>query len=427
MTFHFFQAGKTSKNGNPAFQTKCHKNEFKYNCQKSKFQLKLASNDFQESNENNSSLLKNLSESEASSVLHSSQSSVVQESFIEIPANSEISINQLFPLENLEELSRSENISMIKNLLKLLAFPRHLIRRVIKLSKKNRVILLSILQICFIGLCCYYATLFAYNIIFPFLMSTFRALREKINLQRSKLKEPLNNADQVQESKEFWDTHLDSLSQVIKINRGGSLVAIREANIYNFSELNMQEALMSISPIPAYIKLERSKAEVEKFIDQSYRKRFSLKTLKDFPSKLKKFIAFPDSESRLRKKLKYVILGLALLLLLETGNPIFERTRSAMNFESVSTTKVVVIQALPVVDSPVDKVVVKVPPTIESLLTETKDTVKTHSSLGPGSRARKPAKLVKLADLPILSEQNFDREIESVPNAKSTAIKIRID
>jgi hypothetical protein len=425
MTFHFFQATKTSKDGNPAFQTKYHKKEFKYNCQKSKFQLKLASNDFQESNENNSSLLKNLSESEASSVLHSSQSSVVQESFIEIPANSEISINQLFPLENLEELSRSENISMIKNLLKLLAFPRHLIRRVIKLSKKNRVILLSILQICFIGLCCYYATLFAYNIIFPFLMSTFRALREKINLQRSKLKQPLNNPDQVQESKEFWDTHLDSLSQVIKINRGGSLVAIREANIYNFSELDMQQALLSISPIPAYIQLERSKAEVEKFIDKSYRKRLSLKTLKDFPSKLKKFIAFPDY--RLRKKLKQGVIGLALFLLLETGNPMFQRTRSAMNFESVSTTKVVVIQALPAVDSPVDKVVVKVPLTIESLLTETKDIVKTHSSLGPGSRARKRAKLAKLADLPSLSEQNFDREIESVPNAKSTAIKIHID
>ena len=425
MTFQFVQAAKTSKDGNLALQTKYHKKEFKYNCQKSKFQLKLASNDFQESNENNSSLLKNLSESEASSVLHSSQSSVVQESFIEIPANSEISINQLFPLENLEELSRSENISMIKNLLKLLAFPRHLIRRVIKLSKKNRVVLLSILQICFVCFCCYYATLFAYNIIFPFLMSTFRALREKINLQRSKLKEPLNNPDQVQESKEFWDTHLDSLSQVIKINRGGSLVAIREANIYNFSELDMQQALLSISPIPAYIEFERSKAEVEKFIGKSYRKRLSLKTLKDFPSKLKKFIAFPNY--RLRNKLKRGLAGLILLLALETRNPMFERTRSAMTFESVSTTKVVVMQAFPGVDLPVDKVFVKVPQTIESLLTETKDIVKTRSSLGTGSRARKRAKLVKLSDLPSLSKQNFDREIESIPNAKSTAIKIRID
>lgn len=425
MIFHFFQSAKTSKDGNPALQTKYHKKEFKYNCQTSKSQLKLASNDFQESNENNSSLFENLAESEASSVLRSSQSSVVQESFLEIPANSEISINQLFPLENLEGLSRTEEISMIKNLMKLLTLPRQLIRRVIKLSKKNRVVLFSILRICFICLCSYYAMVFAYNIIFPFLMSTFRALREKIALQRSKLKQPLNNPDQVQESKEFWDTHLDSLSQVIKINRGGSLVAIREANIYNFSELDRQQALLSISPIPAYIEFERFKSEVEKFIGKSYRKRLSLKTLKEFPSKLKKFIAFPDY--RLRKTLKRGLVGLTLLLVLETRNPIFERTRSAMNFESVSTTKVVVMEAFPVVDSSVDKVLVKVPQTIESLLTETKDIVKTPSRLGPGSRARKRAKLVKLSDLPSLSEQNFDREIESIPNAKSTAIKIRID
>jgi hypothetical protein len=414
MIFHFFQILKTNK-----FRS----------------QFKLAPNDFQDFNENNSSLSENLPESEAYSPLSVSdsiQSSVVQESLIEIPANFEISINEPFPLEKLEGFSRNEEISIIKSLLKILTIPRHLIRKVIKLSKKNRIILLSIVRICFLCLCCYYAMIFIYNILLPFLMSALKALKEKIDLQRSKLKQRLNNPDQIQESEEFWDNHLGSLSQIIKINRGGSLVAIREANIYNFSELDEQQALLSISPIPAYIEFERSKSELEKFIVKSEQKRFSLKALKEFPSKLKTFPSkfnkfIPLRHSRLRKRLQQILLGITLCLVLETGNPMFERTRRTMNFETVSTMKGVIRPALPVFESTKDKVLVKGPQTIESILTETKDIMKTPSRLGSENRARKRAKLVQLADLPPLSEQNFNREIESISNAKPTAIRIRLN
>ena len=414
MLFHLFQTAKTSK---------------------VKSQFRLAINDFQDVNENDSSLSENLPESEAYSTLSvssSSQNSVVQENFIEIPTNPEIAINEFFRLEKPEGLSRKEEIIMIKNLLKLLTIPRQLVRRVIKLSKKNRVVLRSILQCCLGFLIGYYAMTFVYKILLPFLMSVLRALKEKIDLQRSKLKERLNNPDQVQESKEFWDKQLGSLSQIIKINRGGSLVAIREANIYNFSELDRQQALLFISPIPAYIEFERSKSELEKFIARSYRKRLSFKILKEFPSKLKKFPSklkkfIPLRDSRLRKKLTPILVGITLFLLIDTANPMFDRTRRAINVESVPITKVLAMSDLSIVDSRIDKVLLKVPQPIESILTETKDIVKTPSRLGSENRARKRAKLVQLADLPPLSEQNFDREIESIPNGKPMSIRIRLN
>ena len=157
--------------------------------------------------------------------------------------------------------------------------------------------------------------IWVHQIFLPFLRDLLIAIQEKIAQERTKWKQRLNNPEQIEESKGFWDKHLASLSQILKINRGGSFVPIREANIYEFSALDQQQALLSISPIPAYILFERSKLELEKFIVGSGQKRFSFNTLKEFPSKLGKCL------SKLKKliPLEKILIGISLFLLINTG------------------------------------------------------------------------------------------------------------
>jgi hypothetical protein len=424
MTFHFFRASKKTIDETPNLQNNRRLISSRYWCKKDKGTTKPEAKELQNVTDSNSSLSNNLLESEvysASPVSNSSQSSVVQESRIEILADSEISINEPFPLETLEQLSTNEEINIIKNLLKLLGISRKFVRTIIKLLKKNKKLLLSLIQICLVCLCGYYTMLLLYQTIMPFLISALRTLKEKISLEKAKLKERFNNTDKSEKSKEFWDENLGSLSQILKINRGGSFVAIREANIYAFSELDWQQALLSVSPIPAYILFERSKLELEKFIVGSGQKRFSLNTLKEFPSKLGKCL------SKLKKliPLEKILIGISLFLLINTGTINSTRISNVPNTPIMLSSPVTVRVVRPILEFQSSETRVKDSQMIELSQTETKNPVKTTSRLVSKTRVRKRAKLVQLSDLPPLSEQDFDREIDSI--TIPTPIRIRLN
>lgn len=74
-----------------------------------------------------------------------------------------------------------------------------------------------------------------------------------------------------------------------------------------------------------------------------------------------------------------------------------------------------------------EQATVTAPQMIESSRTETKDVMKTPSQLVSGKPVQKRAELVQLSDFPILADQNFDREINSIPNARPTAIRIGLN
>lgn len=350
--------------------------------------------------------------------LPDSDSSQTAETYLNLP----------FSFEQPEQLSPKQEKEYIKALLAFLSIPRTVARKLLKLSKKNKKDLLFLLKVCVFYWCFYSTMIWVHQIFLPFLRDLLIAIQEKIAQERTKWKQRLNNPEQIEESKGFWDKHLASLSQILKINRGGSFVPIREANIYEFSALDQQQALLSISPIPAYILFERSKLELENFILESSlspigQKRFSLNMLKEFPSKLRKCF------SKLKKliPLGEILIGISLLLVINNGMVHLPQTPNVQNTPIMVSSPVNVRVVRPILEFQSSETRVKDPEMIESSRTETKDPVKTPSRLISGNRARKRAKIVQLSDLPPLSEQDFDREIDSIAIPRQTPIRIRLN
>ena len=375
------------------------------------FKAKISKVDFEK-------LLENLPDSKADSNSNN----------IDPNSKAKIPLDKLLDLETLDGLSKKLQKKIIENLLALFSISRELSRRLLHLSKKNRQTLILLLKICVLSALLYLTMMWVSQIFLPVLTILLSQLNERIARQRAKLKQRLNNGEQIEDSKGFWNKHLGSLSQVIKINRGGSFVPIREANLYEFSDLNRQQALLWSSSIPAYIKYERSHLELEKFIVELSitpirRIPLSLKRLKEFPSKVRKFSSKFKRSSRLRN----ILVGTSILLMVDTAPRSLMWTPNVPNPEILGSRQIVVSSVRPVFESSMDQETLKAPQIIELSRVETKELVKTPSRLVSGNRTQKRAKLVKLSDLPPLSEQNFDREIESIPSGRPTAIRIRLN
>lgn len=346
----------------------------------------------------------------------------------------------MYGFEIMDEVSKTENINIFKMWLQFFSIPRGLIRDLIKYPKNRRIFLDLILKACFVCLAYwafYQFMTIVYEIVSPLLKRAFLALQNQLSMPIEKLKKQLNlnpkKEDQIEESREFWDNQLGSLSQVLKISRGGILVPIREANIYEFSPLDQEQAFLFVSPISAYIKFQRSKLELEKLIveyqqiqtqpkgfrhtmEQSYLK------VKELPSNL--------TNSWLSKKvIKKVILILILSAAIYCRMP---RNRETMLLDTSQTLPNYERFVAP--HPPVSSILPRVELSIKEenrnrdlSQVKMKDSLNTTSRLKSKYRVRKKAKVVRLADLPPLPDNNFESEIDSTPIPRRTPIKIRLD
>jgi hypothetical protein len=269
--------------------------------------------------------------------------------------------------------------------------------------------------------------------------------KAKSKNQKSKSKkqfkeeEDEDELNEMEESQEFWDKHLGRFSRAIRILRGGSLIPIREANIYTFSELDRQHALLYVSPIPSYIQLERQRIELERLIVES--KQISidqnplrLKKVKEFTTKFKKvssqfkkWILLPTP--RLSYKARVILFGTVILLGGNTGTPISTRTRNLPNKEIVLSSQQLGDLMTPIVEDSIAETSLSLKDLqkIESIPTSVNEPVRTSSRLKSPSQIRKKAKLVRLSDLPPLPNQDFELEIESTPISRSTDIKLNLN
>ena len=328
------------------------------------------------------------------------------------------------------ELSDKEEIMFIKALLKIFSIPRRVIRNLIKLPKERRSVLLYILKTCLLCLCFYLIIIVVSPIVISLLNRAFFALKNQLSMGIDKLKKQLNDdqkkEDQIEESKEFWDKYLGSLSQVIKISRGGSFVSIREANIYEFSELDQEQALLFASPITAYIQLESSKWELEKFIDESQqtlsrRKRIKLK-VKEFYSKLKRF------PSKLKEmSFKVIIIIMAITILINAANNGIRVSPQLQNFYTYETGSQIE-KVAPSIIPRVAPYIKETSQNMNSSLIEMKDSFTSPSAPSPvksRKRVRKKAKITGLSDLPPLSQQDSDFEIDSPLMVRPSSLKVR--
>jgi len=352
-----------------------------------------------------------------------------------------IDINQHFHLPLREQYRMKRYIRILKKLFNYLSFPSELVVDHITIRIKNRKVVLrrsqviKILLIVTIRLIVLYFIyqfiIWLCRIVSWLLRSAFKRLSTIALIKNSKSKEDENKLDQIEESKGFWDKNLGSLSQVLKIGRGGRFIPIREVNIYEFSELDQQHALLSVSSMQFYLQFNAYKAELKKFGFESrrtpsVRKRLRLKVkefsskLKEFPSKLKKFIPLRN-RSRIYKKLLLTI-GFSIFLMgANSGTMILSRPRNFTTCEIVVPTQPSVPFVVPSLEPSVDEA----HRNISSILSEMKNPSTNSSRLKSVSRVRKKAKLVRLSDLPALTEQDLDREIDLPNIPTSIGIKIR--
>jgi hypothetical protein len=213
-------------------------------------------------------------------------------------------------------------------------------------------------------------------------------------------------------------------------------------NIYEFSVLEQEQALLLASPISAYIQLENCQSELEKFIVDSQRtliprKRFGRKVaefssrLKAFPLKLNRF---PSKVKKLiSKDLAYkvivIVIGTIILITVANGvTMIFSPTQNLHNYNSVDQIERVEPSVVPRVAPDIKETSPKlIMSEMKNLKKDSiKDSLNTPSRLKSGKRVRKKAKLVRFSDLSPLPDQDFDWDIDSTPIQTSSAIKIKI-
>lgn len=361
------------------------------------------------------------------------------------------------------EKLKKEEIKIIKMLLQFFSVPRRVIRNLLKSS--NNSWLFKACLVCLCCLCSYLVMKFVSSIVIPLLQSAFLALKHQLAMGREKFKKQLNpdqkKEDQIEESKGFWDKHLGDWSRVIRISRGGSLIPIREANIYEFSELNQEQALLFVSSIPAYIKFEKSRLKLEELIvesqrTQSRRKRLRTKVtefsskLRMVPSKLKmvgsKLRMVPSKLKQLRENnesivkavgsvkaggleaMKIISIGILIYLLrmeaLNHKTRILGQPQDFSNYSSLPQVERLTPRVRPNVE------LTKASQNKNSVFMEMKDikmkdSVTTPSPLKSIERVRKKAKLTRLSDLPPLAEQDEDLEIESPRIVRPSSLKVR--
>jgi hypothetical protein len=353
-------------------------------------------------------------------------------------------------LESMSEFNEKEERMLMKLLFQSLSIPRRVIRHFIKYRKKYYRLSFDLLVRA--SLLCLYAYLVmkvVSQIILPLLKWVFLTLNAQLSKVREKFKNQGNpeqtKEEQMEESKNFWDKHLGDWSEWLNFPRGGSLVPIREVNIYEFSELDQEQALLFASPIPAYIQLERSKLELEKFLVDSERtltrrkrlgrtlKKFS-STLNAVPSKLgrvssklkklKESIKGPSKEE-VFTKMKIVIGSLFFLWVVTSngGTLNLRRPQNISNYPDVPAIE----RREPLVRPRVAPYMKEASQKPNFIMSERKDSLPTSSPLKSVERVRKKSKLTGLWDLPPLPDQNFDLEVDSTPIPRSSAIKIRVE
>jgi len=256
------------------------------------------------------------------------------------------------------------------------------------------------------------------------LQLTFRVLKDKVLIARANSKKQLRSEDdklaEIKESKEFWNQHVGWLSQVIKIGRGGNLIPLQEINIYEFSDFDEEQALLSISPIIYFIKYQKQLLQLQKVLGDS---ETSLIQPKSFRLPFKRF-----------KKKVYVIIGVFLFLMnANSESLISSRNQNLFQYERIVSRQSIVTSVLPRPELRINDSNVNDETNIQALYNEPQEgskrtqLIESPSRFTKVHRVRKKAKLVRLSDLPPLPDDYSDVDVDSYLPAspRSTNLKVR--
>lgn len=253
---------------------------------------------------------------------------------------------------------------------------------------------------------------------------TFRVLKDKVLIARANSKKQLRSEEdklaEIKESKEFWNQHVGWLSQVIKIGRGGNLIPLQEINIYEFSDFDEEQALLSISPIIYFIKYQKQLLQLQKVLGDS---ETSLIQPKSFRLPFKRF-----------KKKIYVIIGVSLFLMnANSESLISSRNQNLFQYERIVSRQSIVTSVLPRPELRINDSNVNDETNIQALYNEPQEgskrtqLIESPSRFTKVHRVRKKAKLVRLSDLPPLPDDYSDVDVDIYLPAspRSTNLKVR--
>lgn len=239
----------------------------------------------------------------------------------------------------------------------------------------------------------------------------FSLLPKKIRNKKEQSKKEDKEKDvEIEESKGFWNKNVGWWSQIIKINRGGHLLPLEEVNIYEFSELNKEQALLFVSPIPYFIQFRNQLVELEELLGiyqstNSRQKRFRLKF------------------KILTPKVRSTLFGIAIFMSTSNGSTVLSRNQNVSQSQMFYSGQVISNSVQPVLEVAINEPNLKGEHNIDVVSNSTKDQLKI--TLKPANQVRKRAKMVRLSDLPPLPDQYFDIETYSPHIAQPTKIKVR--
>lgn len=176
-----------------------------------------------------------------------------------------------------------------------------------KKHRKGLAILMKGLITGFILFVFYKLLILIYGIFIPLLQVVFQLLRNKVlskklNSKRQSTTEE-NKLEKNGESKKFCDKPLGLVTKVIKISRGGNLVPL--------SELERQQAVKIVSPIPAFLKLETHTLGL-KMLEIEYQESHNKGKVSRLKLKFKKLISL--QASHIIYKVILILLGTLLFL-----------------------------------------------------------------------------------------------------------------
>lgn len=273
-----------------------------------------------------------------------------------------------------------------------------------KKHRKDFVRLMKVLVNGFLLFLLYKLLIITYQIVSPVLKAVFQSFRDKMLSKKSNSKKQStteeNKREKNGESKKFWDKHLDLVSKVLKINRGGNLVPL--------SDLEGQQVL--------------------KMLEMEYQESHTQGKLSRLKLKFKKFIRL--QASHIIYKVIAIFLGTLLVMDgVNNGTRILPQNRNLPNIERVIPGQRFVTLDLLQFAPPIDEPNLNGEKMIMSIPTQTNKPLKTTESISSRvksvNRTKKRAKVVHLSDLPPLVDQFSDQDIDVTISSTPTDIKIK--
>lgn len=273
-----------------------------------------------------------------------------------------------------------------------------------KKHRKDLVRLMKVLINGFLLFLLYKLLISTYEIVSPVLKAVVQSFRDKVLSKKSNSKKQStteeNKREKNGESKKFWDKHLDLLSKVLKINRGGNVVPL--------SDLEGQQVL--------------------KMLEMEYQESHTQGKLSRLKLKFKKFIRF--QASHIIYKVLVIFLGTILVMDgVNNGTGLSPQNRNLPNIERVLPGQRFVTLDLLRFAPPINEPNLNGEKMIMSIPTQTNKPLKTTESISSRvksvNRTKKRAKVVHLSDLPPLVDQFSDQDIDVTLSSTPTDIKIK--